>query len=253
MAWPSEAGAIAFIQRTGGRRRVLKRSRSRVYAPAGAGKFYSDGRGLYRVANAVEYRFYRKLNTAPVVGTDPPFVSNPTLPFTPVPTFSNGIWYVGVTYYDGYVESDFLFLTRIEIVGGIGTANPPSSPTQFRLEQRPGGVVRAIALYWPVPDGDNAATEWAIWRTFDGSTPNPAGAPDYTQTMNFKQGFDIFQYDLAAQADGVTVKALIRTRRLDSSYVYSENAAILTTTANANGPGMPMDLERYPGRLPEDL
>lgn len=222
------------------------------------GRFYATARGTYRVANAAEFRFYRKLNTPPVVGTDSPFATNATLPHTPASTYANGIWYVGVTYFNGFLESDFIALTRIEIVSGAQVGNPPAAPSQTKLLQRAAGVVRIQALYWPVPDGDNRAEEWAIWRTFDGSTPSPAGAPDHTQTMAFGAGFDPLQYDLAAQAHGTTVKVLVRTRRNDGTvpspnWVYSTNVAILTTTADAQGPSAPVKLETWRGALPENL
>jgi hypothetical protein len=224
-------------------------------------KHYAEARGLYRVFNAAVYRFYRKLGSIPEPGVDSPFATHASLPHTPSDTWADGTWYTCVTYFDGVVESNPLPIgpngetaLRLDISGGQSTNEPPQEPQEWQIEQRANGVVRVKGAYVPFPDdaGGGRATEWAICYTTDGSAPTP-GSPQVTQTMDFGPGYAWLQYDLPAQSHGTTVRVLLQSRRNDGSWVYSENTADESTTADAQGPSVPGMADRWPGALPEDL
>lgn len=259
--------------------------RSRLFADAALrGKHHLDGRGRYRIFNAACYRFYRSNTPPPQEATregkrmflgdtwaaytfasmtwrgrrpDGPFDTNATLPHTPAATYGDGTWYLACSYFNGVIDSGFLPIgpggetyLRLDISGGQATDGPPRGPNDFRIEQAAGGVVRVIAFY--VEIGDLRADEWAIAYTIDDSPP-PEDTPDITQVMD-SSGLCVLDYDLPAQAHGVTVKCRLQTRRLDGAvWVYSENSTVLTITADAVGPTAPETLSPWPGQLPEDL
>lgn len=223
------------------------------------GRFYLDARGKYRVFNAAEYRFYRSSSAPPAEG-DTPFATNATLPHTPADTYADGCWYLSVSYFNGVIDSGFLPLgeagetyLRLDLSGGAQAGSPPRGPLDWRLEARASGVVRVIGVYQA---DDLRADQWAIAYTTNGSTP-PEDTPDVTQTMATR-GLVILAYDLPGQADGTTVKVRLQSRRNDGtdespSWVYSDGSTVLTATADAVGPSVPLAGERWPGQLPEEL
>jgi len=229
-----------------------RRLRSRSTDPATyRGRFYHDGRGLYRVFNAAEYRFYRD-NAAPPAEDDAPFATNATLPHTPADVYADGTWYLSVSWFNGVIDSGFLPLgehgetyLRLDLAGGEETTGPPQGPADWRLELDAAGVVRVVAFYWE--SGALRADEWSIAYTIDGGDP-PEDTPDVTVTM--AAGLAVLDYELPAQANGTTVKVRLQTRRDDT--VYSEDSTIKTATADAAGPTAPLDAERWAGPLPED-
>lgn len=216
---------------------------------------YATHRGLFRIFNTTEYRFYRSNSTPPEEG-DTPFATSSSLPHTPADTFADGTWYLSVSYFNGVIDSGFLPVgpdgetcLRVDISGGGQTNAPPDGPLEWRLEARAGGVVCVIGLY--MQPGTERAGEWAIAYTVDGSTP-PEDTPDVTQTIAAR-GLVPLTYDLPAQADGTTVKVRLQTRRNDGTWVYSENSVVKTLAADAQGPTAPLAVEAWHGRLPEDV
>jgi hypothetical protein len=211
-------------------------------------------RGLYRVFNAAVYRFYRS-NAGPPAEGDAPFATNATLPHEPATTFADGTWWLSVSYFNGVLDSGFLPLgedgaTSVVLVvsGGAGQGTPPRAPVDVRLEQRAGGVVRVVALYYET-GGDRADT-WAVGYTVDGSTP-AEDTPTTTQGFQHDEGPEILVLDLPAQAHGTTVKVRVQVRR--GAATYSDDSTVLTTTADAQGPAAPDVLTSWPGPLPEGV
>ena len=211
--------------------------RARILA-ASKVSYQTDARGRYRVFNSAVYRFYRS-STAPPEEGDEPFATNATLPYTPADTYADGTWYLSMSRFNGIYDSGFLPLgptgetyLRLDLSGGVEVNSPPAGPLQWHIENTGGGVVRIIAVY--LESGTLRAEQWAIGRTFDGSTP-AADTPDETVTMP-TSGLAVLQHDLAAQADGTTVNVRLQTRRFDSSYIYSEDSEVKTITADALGP-----------------
>lgn len=214
---------------------------------------YGAARGLFRIFNNAEYRFYRS-NVAPPVEGDVPFATNATLPHTPANTYGNGTWYISVTRFNGVLESGFLPIgprgetyVRLVISAGAALPAPPSRPFTARLEARPAGVVRVVAAYAGVADAANAADRWGIAYTTNGSTP-AAGAASITKLMS-GSGLEILAYDLPAQADGTVVKVQLQTMR--GATVYSDAGTVLSLTVDTGGPKFIEDLLAWPGSIPE--
>jgi len=223
-------------------------------------KYYHNARGLFRIFNTAEYRFYRD-NSAPPAEGSSPFATNATLPHTPADTYANGTWYISVSYFNGVLDSGFLPVgengeryLRLDIAGGVETGSPPQGPMDWRLELQPSGVVRIVAHYFET--GTLRAGQWAFAYTTNGSTP-ATDTPDVTQDLE-DVGLDVLSYALPAQGDGTTVKVRLQTRRNDGTvgspvWVYSEDSTVLTLTADASGPSAPVGGERWMGRLPEEV
>lgn len=213
---------------------------------------YGAARGLYRVWNDAEYRFYRS-NVAPPAAGDTPFATNATLPHTPVDTYADGTWYVSVTRFNGVLESGFLPIgprgetyLRLVISSGAVLPTPPSVPLGARLEARPGGVLRVLAFYPGVADGANRADRWGMAYTTNGSTP-AVGAATITRLMS-GSGLEVLSYDLPAQPNATVVKVQLQTMR--GTTVYSDASAVLSATVSTAGPKFPQDLVSWPGGIP---
>jgi len=218
--------------------------------------------GLYRVFNDAEYRFYRS-NSGPPAETDTPFATSATLPATPTDTFAPGTWYLSVSYFNGVVDSGFLVLgnrgetwRRLDIeAGGSEIQEPPAPPASWRLEQRSGGVVRVVGVYFQ--GGTLKATEWAITYTTDGSTPGapPAVSPDVTVAFNSdNSAIVVLNYDLPAQAKTATVKVRLQVRRNDGGdWLYSEGSDVKSTLAGVTSTDAAIGGDWIDGRLPESV
>lgn len=236
---PAEPEAVAIAPRRSALVALLFQGRS------------ASARGEYRIFDAAGYRFYRS-NSAPPVPADSPFATNATLPYTSAATFADGTWWVSVSYFNGVLDSGFLPVGahgetyfKMVVASGVTTPTVPSSPQSSRLTNIGGGVLQIAGFYVPGADGSNAATQWAIAYTTDGSTP-PTGTPTITQAMGTGV-IQILSRSLPAQANGTVVKVQLQTRRLVvATWVYSP-AVLLTATADAAGPSAPLVLQSIPG------
>lgn len=260
MAWPSEAGAVAFVHGRPSKRRPWRR-RSRCLPPVPfKRRWYADYAANWRVFNDTAYRFYRRKG-APPKEDQAPFATSSSLPDTPTATFDDGIWYLAVSYFNGVLDSGFLPVgingepyAKIEISGGNEYATRPRSPFGLRLSREASGVVRVIGFYGQ-GDSDRAG-EWSIAYTTNGSDP-ATDSPDVTVTMT-RGGVQILSYALPTQSDGTTVKVRVQVRRNDGTvispvWVYSAESYVLTTTADAEAPSGVLGLGRWIGLEPESL
>jgi len=183
-----------------------------------------------------------------------------TLPATPDKTFSDGTHYLGCTYFNGLIESEFLpvgpagepYLTLV-VADGAEVGTPPLAPSEWRLELRASGVVRVVGFYHQ--EDDYRADAWSIAYTTNGSDP-AEDSPTVTVEMP-SEGMVVLAYDLPAQSNGTTVKVRLQTRRNDGTagdpdYVYSDGSTIKTTTADASGPSAPPSGENWRGELPAE-
>jgi len=235
-----------------GKRGPMVTSRMPVFPFA---KHYLSARGKYRIFNDAEYRFYR--NTSPTMDSVSPFATSAALPHTPSDTFADGTWYLGVSYFNGVLDSGFLPIgpsgepyVRLDIDSGEEAATPPRAPNDWRLELRPAGVVRIVGFYYQA--GANRATQWAINYTTDGSDP-VEDSPNVTVAIN-AAGLAPLSYDLPAQTHGTTVKVRVQTRRQDGeTWLYSEGSTVVSAVADTQGPEAPLAADRWMGRLPEDV
>lgn len=212
---------------------------------------YWTGRAQHRVFNAATFRLYRS-NSAPPSPGDTPFATPASLPSTPADTYADGTWYLSVSYFNGVLDSGFLPLgsngetyLRLDLSGGAEVGSPPQAPAAVYLEQRSGGVVRVHALC--AETGALRPDTWAIAYTVDGSTP-ATSSPDATEAFTASAGVAVLSYDLPAQANGTTVKVRVQ---LERDGAYSEGSTVLTTTADAAGPGAPTGGESWRGAVPE--
>lgn len=215
---------------------------------------YHDARGLYRVFNDVEYRFYRS-NSAPPEETDTPFDTNPTLPYEPSDLYADGTWRLSMSFFDGVLDSGFLPLgpneetyLRLDVVGGVVVDNPPNAPIAFHIELTTGNKCRVVAFYNQT--GDLRATEWALTYETDGSTPGEPPAVDPTYTEAIGTGFAAFDYTITT---GLHWKVRLQTRRvLGAGYTYSEGSEVqeLNIILESGDPD-PQRVASWPGRLPE--
>lgn len=222
-----------------------------------SGKANGTARGSYRVQNAREFRFRRKLGGGEPLMSETPFATNASLPHEPAETFADGDWKTGVSEFSGLLESGMRDTKRIIVVSGAADPIPPSVQYGERLVVLAGGVVRVEAEYYGVPDGSDAADEWAVWFTTDGSAPG-SGAPDHVIAMaGTVGGLATLSLELPAQSGGTTVKAVVRTRRTSTDgvpvpggFVLSPAGEVLTATAvtaGASAAGPPATLV---GRVP---
>lgn len=195
------------------------------------GRAYSTLRSQYRIANAAAYRFYWKANELPVPGIDAVQDTTASLPYTPSNVFAPGVWWVGVSWFDGWYESAPTYF-RMEIVGTALVDNPPSAPDRFWFEQTTGGVLAVCSSYAPAKDtGGVVADSFALWWTDDGSAPG-SGTADATATATTPGTIATARFELGAIAAGTTVRALVRMRY---GTVDSENDDGITLVVTIGG------------------
>lgn len=227
------------------RGRAARIPRSQVLA-AKKITYRAEARGLYRIFNAAEYRFYRSSSAPPVEG-DTPFATSATLPHEPADAYADGTWYLSVSYFNGIYDSGFLPVgpmgetyIRLDLAAGVEIGSPPAGPLRWQLELCASGGVRVMGVY--AQAGSLRAGDWALAYTTDGSTP-PADTPDVTQAMAAAD-LDYLVYELPAQSAGTTVKVRLQTRRNDGtdespSWVYSGGSEVNTIAVDALGPTPP--------------
>lgn len=223
-------------------------------------KQYLDARGLYRVFNAAEYRFYRSSIGPPAEGSTPLAVGE-SLPFTPDDTFSDGTWYLSLSYFNGVLDSGFLPLgpagetyLLLTIADGASVGQAPAAPLDWRLEALAGGGVRVVGVYYS-GQWAAAAGQWAIAYSVDGSEP-AVNDPDVTVDFS-AGGLSMLSHELPAAANGTLVKVRLQIRRNDGTdaepaWSYSTGSTVLTIAADAVGPSAPIAADGWPGPLPVD-
>ena len=238
---------------------ILDIGNTEIKNNTGRGKYYHTARSGFRVFNSAEYRFYWSTDGPPEEGAVPN-ATNATLAYETTDTFDDGTYYISVSYFNGVIDSGFLPLgaqqqkyLRLDLTSGTELENPPSKPTDVRLEQRANGVIRIYAYY--IQLGSLRADTWCVYYTFNGSDPGSGATPDYTVAVQ-DSGMAILQYDLAAQAHGTTVNVRVQTRRTDDGtarYSDTDDDDIFTITADATGPDALPSADTWPGYMPEDI
>lgn len=135
------------------------------------------------------------------------------------------------------LESQNVDYVEIDVdASGDQLATPPSAAQDVLALATIGGVVQVSATYFPVPDGDNAATEFLIYYTTDGTDPDPTLLTPATVAATAPGGIAFLEWSSAAQATGVVVKAIVSTRKGSAE---STRSAIVTATADATAPTTP--------------
>lgn len=122
---------------------------------------------------------------------------------------------------------------------GAETFTPPSAPTGVTVASAAGGLATIRATYHPRPDGDNAATTWAIWLSTSG-TPDITDPATATETMVTGSGVASLAYTTAASYTGQTLYAIIGARRVEAGPTNVEAyAAVVSQLITATGPAAP--------------
>lgn len=205
-------------------------------------------RGKHRVANtAIElYELYHGINGAPDF-TAAPAETFSSLPHTTTLTFSFG----NAHHLRVGLRNRFNLLVLedkddIITLDGSGNLVPvaPSNPhhTSIAPAASPAGAVRIKSFYDYESDGSAlAAVSWLIYLTSNGVDPDPALDTPTVVTIAKVDGQAKLDWTSGGFADGLTIKALVRVRRVDAGPVNvdSTNTTIISTTSDTDGPAKP--------------
>lgn len=202
-------------------------------------------RGDYRVADTTieGYELYRG------VGAEPDLASSPWETFTALPhdtaALSASTAYRFVLRYRnrfGLVSQNQTSWKVTSDGTGAAEARKPSDPFDTSVEAAAGGAVRVRSNYMPGPDGTDAATIFAVWVTSDGADPDPdVDAVTTTVSMTTILGLSVLDWTSGAYADALTIKVVVRSRRVDTGPVNvdSSNTDVFSTISDTDGPGAP--------------
>jgi len=200
----------------------------------------------WRIFSDAEIRLYRS-DTADPDQSGTPYATPASLPATPATTFADGDWRVAGRRWNGVLASGEGEVARIVISGDSGDPGPPTAPVGQACEQRPAGVVRVIAVYDPGAD-DSPATHWAITYTTNGSTP-AGDNPTQVVAMGGHQGLQRLRLDLPAQADGVTLKVRVQSRRGATGSLSVPLSDVVTIIVEATLPAAPETGDAWAGEV----
>ncbi len=131
--------------------------------------------------------------------------------------------------------------TCIEVdAGGDEVAVRPSDPDDVSAEASAGGKVRVLAHYLYSLD-EQPATVWLIYSTTNGDDPDVDVDTPETETMVSVNGVAALDWETDAQGNGTTVKAIVRTRRIDTGPVNidSTGTTVYSAVADTSGPSAP--------------
>jgi len=204
----------------------------------GGVEYYGGAAGRYRVANDSEvgYRLYVGTDAAPDFGAAPA-KTGATLPLETDALAASHTHHLCTRYRNVYgLESQNIECETLTLdAAGALVTDTPSDPTELAIEANAAGTMQITAQYDAEADGENAADTWLIYTTSDGSAPDPAVDTPATETMVLMGGIAALEYTTAAFTDGLTIKALVRARRLaDTS--DSTNTTAVNALANVSGP-----------------
>ncbi len=216
----------------------------------GVQRTYTDeSSGHFRIANdaLARYELYVGVDADPDPSAAPAETFS-TLPHTTAATFGPGHFYRCLVrkrnQYD--LASQNIYGPNNANIGGFTftvngdgsvAATKPSAPEDIAITASSGGTMLVTANYQYLPDGANAATRFLVWLTSNGVDPNPADAPT---VVAFKRsdGLGKLRYTTPAYAAGLTIKTLVRVRRVDAGPVNvdSDNVTIYSDVSETAGP-----------------
>lgn len=205
-------------------------------------------RGKHRITNtAIElYELYHG------VGAPPDFTAAPAETFSSLPHTTTLTLSVSNTHYLRVgLRNRFNLLTleqkdTIITIDGSGNlvAVSPSDPhdTTIAPAASPAGAVRIKSFYDYETDGTTlAAVSWLVYLTSNGVDPDPDLDTPTVVTIAKVDGQAKLDWTSGGFADGLTIKALVRVRRVDAGPVNvdSTNTTIISTTSDTDGPAKP--------------
>ena len=193
----------------------------------GATTYYGALAGRYRVVNdsAKIYSLYIGQDAAPdFTSADK---TGAALPLVSDALAADHTYYCTTRYTNEYGAQSQNITTTAYVVdaGGDEATAAPTAPTEITLTPEASGVVNVAAMYDSEADASPADT-WLIYLTSDGSDPDPAADTPITQSMAISGGIAVLDYDTAGYANGTTIKAIVRTRRLGSTDLVLESATV---------------------------
>lgn len=126
----------------------------------------------------------------------------------------------------------------------------PDAPVEVTIDPAASGTMDIDANYYydPNADPDLSATKWLIYLSSDGSDPL-LGSPVVTDMVKAK-GIARLRYTTGAYADALTIKTVIRSRRIDAGPVNvdSDNTAISSAISDTDGPSQPSATSHFISR-----
>lgn len=203
--------------------------------------YVGSGAGQFRIAeNALAgYEVYHGTDAEPDFAAAP-WETSATLPHTTAALDVSHVHYLCVRYRNKYnLVSQNIISTSFDVAadGTISTVKP-SDPVNTEIAAGAAGTFDVTSEYYYLEDGANAATQWLIYLTTNGSDPNPSVDSPTVVSMVSVDGISKLDWTSAASADGATGKVIVRTRRVDSgpTNVDSINSTVYSATADTDGP-----------------
>lgn len=194
--------------------------------------------GLYRIADDDLDRYELHIG----VNAEPDITAAPTETFTSLPHTTTATLTSGATHYlvvnkrNKYgMRSQSNRSTIIKLTGTLEARLGPSAPQFITLTASASGTFKTTAFYNAAKDGDDAANQWLVYFTSDGSTPTPGVTTPVVIDMAIVNGVAYLDYTTATFGGGTTGKVLVRVRRYEDAS-DSTNSSVLTATADTTGP-----------------
>jgi len=201
-------------------------------------------KGIHRVANDADerYELYRGVGAEPDPDTEAPWETFASLPHETAALDEWEFYYFILRKRNkfGVVSkniSSWMIVTHDE--GAF--ANSPSAPDVILAVAGANGKMVVDAYYAYPKDGDDQATNWAVWFTSNGVNPDGNATPTYNETIIKADGVAKLHWESSEFGDGTTLKVLVRVRRfvVGEGWYPSDNATIYTVIADVDGPPTP--------------
>jgi hypothetical protein len=183
-------------------------------------KYTGQWRGQYRVPNAgwVGYVMFVGQDAEPDPLVDAPAASGAALPLSAAGYALGHKYYVATVPRNAYglvapvEEWEVYNLTA----GGVDLGVRPSAPSAVTGAAAANGELRLQGLYDPAQDTETTrATDWVIYRTTDGTAPDPTVDTPAIQAMRMDGGPELLDWTSTdTPIDQTPFQWLVRTRRL---------------------------------------
>jgi len=210
--------------------------------------FAAAATGLYRVSNTALARLelYRGVDAAPDLSGSP-YELPASLPHVTAAQAAGHTYQFVLRKRNRWnLVSQNVRPTTIVVGAGGNELTAPSAPTRIEVTPAAGGTILVVARYGYSADGVSQADTWLIYLTTDGSTPDPATDTPVEVDMLKTDGVAKLSYTTAAQANGTTVKAIVRVAR---GTVESTNTTVYTAIAETTGPTSPTPASTFLGTV----
>lgn len=226
---------VTFTGRAGGRY---------AFAIAMTGRLH----GKHRIAEAAldRYELFRGVDAEPDL-TGAAYETFTTLPHTTAAQDVGHTYSFVLRRRNAYnLSSQNVLSWSVTLDGsGVEVSAPPSSPTDIAIEPAASGAALIMAQYGYLADsadagGGGEADTWLIYLTSDGVDPDPVLDTPVEVAIKRTGGIAALRWTSSSHADGLTLKALVRTRRSGTPDSDSTNTAIVSCTSETDGPSKPV-------------